>query len=73
MEISGDLVSLCFHTDCELHDFIGSLLFGSHKCHKIAFQRDKIYIDALMVLIKIQLKLSICTIQYAVSEVEMCA
>lgn len=39
----------------------------------IAFQRGKIYIDTLMVLIKIQMKLSSCAIQQAASEIELCA
>lgn len=68
-------VSLCLHTESELVN-ITSLV----RCHleainviRLLFKEVKIYIDALMVLIKIQKEPSTYSIQYAVCEIEMCA
>lgn len=72
---SFSCVSLCLLTESDLVN-ITSLV----RCHleainviRLLFKEIKIYIDALMVLIKIQKEPSTYSIQYVVCEIEMCA
>lgn len=73
--LDSPYVSHCLHTGNEFVTITSLVL-----CHlevinviRLLFRKVKIYIDALMVLIKVQMEPSTCSMQYAVYEIEVCA